>query len=145
MGDGRRPVGCNASCPPKSKPLHSPTMNRRPTARQIGILLGILLFLYVVSIGPVERYSAVNFSVPPTPEKQEQLARLKERTKVFTVVYAPILKFCDICPPAKYALGRYCSLWEKKPPYPHFPQAARTQVAPNLSPSTEPTALSTEN
>ena len=86
-------------------------MNRRQIARQMGILFGGLLFLYVASIGPA--YAIALKRSPTIREGKINLEAVSE-------FYSPVVWVCTACPPVGkilHAYVRVCLKFVTVPPW----------------------------
>ena len=69
--------------------------------RQLGILLGGILFLYVASIGPVYGW-AFNHNEDETPQDQ-----------MIEKAYGPIIYLCHSFKPINYCVVVYVKMWAR--------------------------------
>jgi hypothetical protein len=80
-------------------------MNRRLIARQLGIIFGGLLVLYIASIGPMWALAVRKESFSEKDGQSEMLLLFS--------FYAPLRGIAEACPPFGKCLIAYHGLWSK--------------------------------
>ena len=76
-------------------------MNRKQITRQLGIILGGMLIIYVASVGPVWNW-ALNHTEEETAEEQMRTIR---------IVYGPIIFLCHSSKSINDCVVAYIKMW----------------------------------